>query len=133
MANCRRNAQLYLANPVGDEILRKIQQLMQSTAADQQTSLLASSSPLLVNSARHSPIVLIGNEGTGKTTILAQVFSQSQNWFELGAHFLSFIFWFFDLLIPQMHPNTPQERRFGPKLWVRKIWRTHSTFKQPEI
>lgn len=84
VANCRRNAQLYLANSVSDEILRKIQQLIQTTA-DQQTSLL-SSSPLLANTARHSPIVLVGNEGTGKTTILAQVFSQSQDWFEPGAY-----------------------------------------------
>lgn len=89
VANCRRNAQHYLANPVGDEILRKIAQLMQNTA-DQQTSLLSSSSPLLANSARHSPIVLVGNEGTGKTTILAQVFSQSQNWFEPGWYFHNF-------------------------------------------
>ena len=85
VANCRRNAQLYLANPICDEILRKIQQLMQNTA-DQQTSLLSSSSPLLANTARHSPIVLVGNEGSGKTTILAQVFSQSQDWFEPGGY-----------------------------------------------
>lgn len=61
---------------------------MQNTA-DQQTSLLSSSSPLLLNSARHSPIVLIGNEGTGKSTILAQVFSQCPNWFDSGLFFFS--------------------------------------------
>lgn len=92
VANCRRNAQLYLANPVSSETLRKIQQLMQTTA-DQQTSLLSSSSPLLANTARHSPIVLVGQEGTGKTTILAQVFSQSQNWFEPGEYPLRMPFW----------------------------------------
>ena len=53
---------------------------------DQQTSLqLSSSNPLLAqNTARHSPIVIVGSEGTGKSTILSQVFFECQNWFEPG-------------------------------------------------
>lgn len=88
IVNCRRNAQSVQTNFLVDEILIKIQQIMQNAITDHQQT--ASSSPLLAQntSAKHSPIILVGSEGTGKSTVLAQVYSQVDQWFESGKCFL---------------------------------------------
>ena len=87
IANCKKYANFYLSNPISNDILIKLQHLIQITDQQQQTSLLSSTNLMLSNTARHSPIVIVGSEGSGKTTILSKVFLECENWFEKGLSF----------------------------------------------
>lgn len=91
VANCRLRANSILPNTVIFEILSSIQKIMQISIDQQQQQqnssiILSSNSPILTQStARHAPIVVIGGEGSGKSTILAQVFFECENWFHSGS------------------------------------------------
>lgn len=86
VANCRRRlraiglSQSLEAQPA---VVLQVQRLIGADGAPSQPSI-ASASVLPAPPSRHPPIILVGTQGSGKSTILSRVFAYCADWLPAG-------------------------------------------------
>ena len=86
VANCRRRlraiglSQSLEAQPA---VVMQVQRLIGADGSPPQPSI-ATASALPAAPSRHPPIIVVGKQGSGKSTVLSQVFAYCADWLPAG-------------------------------------------------